>query len=132
MNFEELIRERNEDNPYAKYLGIQTLEIEPGYARGTIKIKKEHTNVMGAVHGGLLFSLADAVAGSAAQSHGDKTVTVTSDVKFLRGAFDVDKLDVIVTELKNGRSFSFYEAKIFDEEQRLIFQGSFQYYKVKK
>lgn len=132
MNFEELIRERNEENPFAKLCGIRTLDIQEGYAKGEVILGKEHTNVMGAVHGGMLFSIADVIAGSAAQSHGEKTVTVSADVKFLRGVLDSKKLVCEVKEIKNGRFFSIYDAEIYDDKDILVFKGTFEYFKVQK
>lgn len=132
MNIEELIRERNEDNPFAKHCHIRTTEIQEGYAKGEVELKKEHTNVMGAVHGGMYFAFADVVAGSAAQSRGEKAVTVSADVKFLRSVMQSKKLFCEVREIKNGRYVSIYDVEIRDDNETLAFKGTFEYFKLQQ
>jgi acyl-CoA thioesterase len=44
---------------FRELLGIKVLEIRDGYAKMSIKITKEHTNLHGLTHGGIIFALAD-------------------------------------------------------------------------
>ena len=44
---------------FRELLGIKTLEIRDGYVKMSLKVTKEHTNIAGFTHGGVLFSLAD-------------------------------------------------------------------------
>ena len=59
---------RNNNNPYAKRLGIVVQEIGPGYARVTKTVEPEDCNPIGKTHGGVYFSMADTACGSAAAS----------------------------------------------------------------
>ena len=42
MTCEEILRYRNENNSFASFLGITTLEMKEGYARGEMKLEKHH------------------------------------------------------------------------------------------
>lgn len=58
MRFEQFynIAERN---PFAKYIGMELLEVDEGYAYGRIRFLHELENIYGGMHGGCAYSLAD-------------------------------------------------------------------------
>lgn len=47
MDYEEMIKYRDENNPYASHLGIITTEIRPGYAKGELVLEPYHINAVG-------------------------------------------------------------------------------------
>ena len=42
---------------FREILGIQIIEVKDGYAKLSLKITKEHTNSLGAAHGGVILQL---------------------------------------------------------------------------
>ena len=86
MDYQKIVDYRNNNNPYAKRLGIVVQEIGPGYARVTKTVEPEDCNPIGKTHGGVYFSMADTACGSAAASYGYLAVTVSSQYNFLRSA----------------------------------------------
>ena len=58
---------------------LEILEKRPGYAKGQIVLRPWHLNVLGIVHGGVLFSLADSVSGTAACTGRDYAVPTVSE-----------------------------------------------------
>lgn len=63
-------RDKAESDPYANFLGIRIDEIGDGYASCSLVITREMFNFLGVVHGGLIFSLADAAFAAASnQDH---------------------------------------------------------------
>ena len=55
------LKEKAENEPVARFLGMQLLELEEGYTRVSMMIKPEHENFNGLVFGGIVMSLLDQV-----------------------------------------------------------------------
>ncbi len=114
----------DKDN-FAKHLGIEMLEYSKGRARARMEIKSHHLNSAGMLHGGAIFSLADAVFSVASNSHGTLAVAINVSISF----FKAMKSGVLIAE---GREVSFnpklatYLIDIKDEAGNAIalFQGT--------
>ena len=86
----------NEFIPFNKFIGMELVEIENGFAKATIKFKPElvgDSRIL-AIHGGVISAAMDAVGGIAGittlQSMEDKLVTVDMRVDYIRSARDTD------------------------------------------
>ena len=42
MDFEKLIKKRNDEDGFSQFIGIETTKLEEGIAEAEIKIKPEH------------------------------------------------------------------------------------------
>lgn len=110
---------------FAKHLGIEMLEYSPGRARAKMPLLSHHLNSAGTVHGGAIFSLADAVFSAASNSHGTLALAINVSISFFKAA----KTGVLVAE---GREVSLnpklatYLIDVTDEEGNKIalFQGT--------
>lgn len=128
MDYEEMIKYRDENNPYASHLGIITTEIRPGYAKGELVLEPYHINAVGSVHGGCIFSLADTMGGAAAASYGTRCTTISSDFHYLSAAIGNKKLVSTASEIKHGKTIRVYDIDVRDENDCLIAKGIFSYY----
>lgn len=77
------LRAMVEDDPFAAAVGAELLEMEPGRAKFRLKLRREHLNFMGMVHGGVIFSLADFAFAAASNSFGSKAVALSVGIDFL-------------------------------------------------
>lgn len=110
---------------FAKHLGIEMLEYSKGRAKARMEIKSHHLNSAGMLHGGAIFSLADAVFSVASNSHGTLAVAINVSISF----FKAMKSGVLIAE---GREVSFnpklatYLIDVKDETGNAIalFQGT--------
>jgi acyl-CoA thioesterase len=68
----------------AKHLGIEVIETAPGRARGRMTIRAHHLNSAGIIHGGAVFSLADAVFAAASNSHGTLAVAINVSISYFK------------------------------------------------
>lgn len=75
-----------EADRFAKHLGIEMLEFGKGTARASMELKQHHLNSAGTVHGGALFSLADAVFSVASNSHGTLAMAINVSISFFTAA----------------------------------------------
>lgn len=67
-------QETDAANDFRKKIEMEITEARPGYAVGEIVLKPWHMNILGIVHGGVLYSLADTVGGTAAMTGRDYAV----------------------------------------------------------
>ena len=94
--------------------GIEIAEVAKGYAKCRLPIEDKHKNAVGAVMGGVLFTLADFTFAVAANFDADAvTVTLATQIQYLSPA----KGDLLFAQsrlLKNGRHNCFYEITVTD------------------
>ena len=73
-----------EKDAFAKQLGIELMEVEPGRAKVRMRVGDEHRNSVGMVHGGVIFTLADYAFAVACNSYGTVAVAVNCHISYLR------------------------------------------------
>ena len=131
-NYEQIKEIRNNDNVFARVLGINTREMKKGYALGEMAVRQEHMNINGSVHGGALYALADTIGGSAAAAaHGHRVTTSSGTLDFLAAAMNTDKLICKAEVVKSGKRISVCQTRIYDCEEKLVAIGLFEYAKMK-
>lgn len=86
-------------------LGMQILDIGPGYATLTMTVTEQMTNGHGQAHGGFIFLLADSAFAFACNSRGDRTVAQQCQISFLKSGKLGDRLVANAHEVyQEGRS----------------------------
>jgi acyl-CoA thioesterase len=85
-------------DPFAEYMDIEFVLIEPGHAVSRMELAEHHLNFMGLVHGGAIFSLADATFGAAANSGGKRAMAIHVSIDFLAPPGETDHLQADVRE----------------------------------
>jgi acyl-CoA thioesterase len=75
-----------QQDQYARHIGVEILEYGKGSARARMEIDGHHRNSAGMVHGGAIFSLADAVFSVASNSHGTLAVAINVSISFFKSA----------------------------------------------
>jgi acyl-CoA thioesterase len=116
-------------SPFWDYIGMREEVIENGYAEVRINITDHLKQRRGAVHGGVLSSLVDAVVGSAIRSklsEDQLSATVELKVNYLRPAIG----DYMVAKAKLshlGKTIAVGQAEIYDPEDRLVAIGTATY-----
>ena len=112
MDYEDLMEFHNKENPFTREMGVKIIEIREGYAKLKLGVKKSHTNALGVVHGGCLFTLADSVCGVAASSYGGQSVTVNASINYLSPRiYDLKQKEIAKIMKKPLGTISFKYAK---------------------
>lgn len=101
-------------------IGVIILERGLGYAKGEIEILPWHLNVLGVVHGGCLFSLADTISGVSALGRGGRVTTVNGNINYLKAGKDTTKIVAEAREIKYGRTLSVCECKLSNDKGELL------------
>ena len=110
-----MVEEKMELNHFMNHLGFKINKIEAGLIEGELNIEPHHRQQIGFLHGGVIATLADLVAGFAAYTlvKNEETV-VTAELKisyFNPGVGDTAFCRGFV--LKSGQKLIFSEAEIF-------------------
>ena len=119
-------QERFADDRYAtEATGIRIEAAEEGYARCSLTLTPRHRNAMGAVMGGVMFTLADlafAVAANSRYLADDKPlqwVSLSSSIQYL-GQTQGDSLTAETTCVKHGSSTCVYTVTIRDGHNKNV------------
>lgn len=89
----------------SRSLGMELLEVRPGYARLRMPVTETMVNGHDLCHGGFVFTLADSAFAFACNSHGPTTVAAACDIVFVTTAHRGDLLEAEATErVRFGRS----------------------------
>ncbi|MCC8029420.1 MAG: PaaI family thioesterase [Lachnospiraceae bacterium] len=126
MDFERLIEKRN--TGFAKEIGLKITEIREGFAKGELLLQPMHGNPIGSIHGGLIYTIADTVGGTAATSRGRFVTTVSGNINYLRPALDCKKLIGESSEIKVGKNMCVYDVLITNETGKEIARATMTYY----
>lgn len=115
----EFVR-RLTDDPWARSLGIEYLEVRRGYCRAALRLAPHMVNHLGSPHGSVVFALADAAFGVACNSHGEPAVALSVTVGFLAAPKPGTRLTAECRERRQGRQAGFYEVTVTAEDDTLI------------
>ena len=110
---------------FAGMIGVEVVEHGLGTAKARLELREEHLNSAGTAHGGLIFSLADAVFSVASNSHGTLAMAINVSISFFKAVREG-------TLTADGREISFnpklatYLIEVRDETGDLVasFQGT--------
>lgn len=115
---EQMLKEAREyfgaDLYATQQTGIEILEVTPGYAKCALTLEDRHKNALGAVMGGVFFTMADYAFAVASNFRQSPTVTQTSQIAFLSPV----KGKILYAEaerIRGGRRTCFYKIVISDD-----------------
>ena len=93
-----------EDDRCANALGIRFAELAPGRAAAGLIVREDMLNGHGTCHGGIMFTLADAVFAVLSNSRGARAVAQFCSIAYMRPAKLGDQLMAVGTEsIVSGR-----------------------------
>lgn len=116
--------ERLNDSPFLQHLGIKITDIGDGYAEGQLSIREEHSsnNECLMAHRGLVYSLADSVAGAAVMSKQKRpTPTIDFRIDYLESGTEDLFATAEILRYQNDAAVS--EVKITDSTGQSIAIG---------
>lgn len=114
------IRQHIENDLFAKSLGVELLELEPGYAKCAMVIRDEMINFHGTTHGGAIFSLADAAFAAACNAYGQAAVALEMNISFLKSVEAGTRLIAEAKEESTSARIGLYHLTVTDEKGSMI------------
>jgi len=106
-------------------LGMEIEDVRPGYARVTMRVRKDMVNGHDTCHGGLIFSLADSAFAFSCNSYNRVTVALAASIDFLAPGRLGDRLTAESQEQALGGKTGVYDVVVSNQDgQRIaLFRG---------
>lgn len=123
------IRTFMEEEPYAKFMGMELVDLGPGTATATLVPTNEMLNSHNTVHGAVLFSLADYVFAAASNSYGKTAVGVTTTMNFMSAGFPGQTITAVATEDKKNHRLAWYTIEVSNEKELIATMQAMVYRK---
>jgi acyl-CoA thioesterase len=96
----------------SKGLGMEIVEIGPGYATLAMTVRADMVNGQRIAHGGFIFTLADSAFAFACNSHNERVVAAQGQITFIKPGKLGDRLIATAREVtRSGRS-GIYDVRV--------------------
>jgi len=124
-DYRAAVRRIFSEAPFVRSLGIELVDLGPGWCETTLSIVDRHQQHHGYVHAGVQATLADHTAGAAASTligPGEQILSVEFKLNLLRTA-RAARLRCRASVLKPGRTITVVEAEVYavgDTQETLI------------
>ena len=128
----ENIRKILDESEFIKMLGIEISELDDDHARGRMPFKSLYLNPYGSMHGGCLYSLADTVAGTLANSTGGNVMTVEGNLSFLEAAWNTQYVYCLARLRRCGSHLINVDVDITDDNGKLLDCGNFTFFRIEE
>ncbi|MGN1001600.1 MAG: PaaI family thioesterase [Oscillospiraceae bacterium] len=106
-------------NPFMAQNHIQIVSVGTDRSQVRMEITPPGRNLNGTVHGGLIYTMADCVAGITARADGRNYVTQSAHIDFLRNVSE-GTLYATGEAVKRGRRVAVIHVKVEDQNQLLL------------
>ena len=114
-DFKSRVEKYLERQHFMKHIGFEVSEIEVGKVSGSLDLSTYHHQQTGLVHGGVIATVADIVAGFAAYTvvaADDHVLTGELKISYLRAARG-QRLFALGWVIKSGKHINFCEAEVY-------------------
>ena len=115
----------HENDHAAQALDIQIEETRPGYARLSMKIRKDMLNGHNMCHGGFIFTLSDTAFAHACNSYNKVTVASGCSIEYVAPGFLDDTLTAVAQERQRKGRTGVYDITVYNQnnEELAFFRG---------
>ena len=101
-------------------LGIQLIDVGPGYARMHMRVRTDMLNGHAMCHGGFIFTLADSTFAFACNSYNLQTVAAGCTIEFLAPAHEGEVLEAHATEQARSGKTGVYDVVVTNADGKKI------------
>jgi acyl-CoA thioesterase len=96
----------------SKGLGMEIVEIGPGFATLAMNVRPDMVNGQRIAHGGFIFTLADSAFAFACNSHNDRVVAAQGQITFIKPGRLGDRLVATAREVTRGGRSGIYDVRV--------------------
>lgn len=108
------------DDFASQALGMEFLELRPGYAKLTIVVRRDMLNGFGLCHGGLLTTFGDTAMAFASNSHNEMAVATHIAIDFVAPARLDDRLIAEAREVARTKRTGVYDMTVTNQHGSLV------------
>jgi len=113
-------RDKVEKEPVGGFFGMKLLDLSPGQARVSMKLRPEYLTFNGYIFGGIITSIADQAFACATNSMGRPSIATQFNVHFIAAAAPGDELIAEGKVLRKGRRVDVCEIAVTNQDGKLI------------
>jgi acyl-CoA thioesterase len=110
----------SERDLFARYLGIELLELRSGYSRVGMQLTPYMLNGLGIPHGAAIFAVADYAFAAACNSYGNTALALSMDIHFLFSPNPGSQLVCEAQEVQKGKRTGLYRMTVTDDEHNIV------------
>jgi acyl-CoA thioesterase len=96
----------------SKALGMEIVEIGPGYATLAMTVRPDMVNGQRIAHGGFIFTLADSAFAFACNSHNERVVAAQGQITFIKPGKLGDRLIATAREISRAGRSGIYDVRV--------------------
>lgn len=123
MSLEDLKTYSNTKNRFMRHCGITIQDVTAERVVANLVIGPDSLNPNAHLHGGAIFTLADATAGTLARADGRQHVTECCDIHFLRGATE-GTVTAVATPILRGKRSTVIRVAVTREDGTLMAEAT--------
>ncbi len=111
---------------FSRWMGIEVMNIEPGYAKIRMNIRHEMNSGFDITHGGITHAFADSALAFASNSYGRKAVAQETSVSYHKPVKQGDVLTAETEELSLGKASGVYNIVVKNQKGHRVatFRGT--------
>lgn len=114
---------RVESEPISRFLGMKLVEVRPGYAKVTMKVRPEFVTFTGYIFGGIIASLADQAF--ACSVNGTRTSIASQfNIHFLAGPNVGDELTAECYAVRQGRRVDVCRMTVSNQDGKIMAEAT--------
>lgn len=136
---EKVVKEMMAEDAFSRWLGINVVDVKPGYAKIEMKVRDEMNNGFHITHGGIAYSMADSALAFASNSYGRVAVALETSTSYMKKVNSGDTLTAATEEIRIGGTIGVYNILISNQHGKnvALFRGTVyrtkeQYFKRQK
>lgn len=114
------LRARIQEEPWARAMGVEYLELREGYCRVGLALQPHMLNHQGRPHGGVIFSLADTAFGASCNSYGAPFVALHASISYVAAVAPGAMLYAESRARRQGRRAGFYDVAVTAADGTLV------------
>ncbi|MFH1030976.1 MAG: PaaI family thioesterase [Chloroflexota bacterium] len=111
---------KEKGEPIASFLKMKLLELKPGFAKVTMKLRPEYQNFNKVLFGGVIMALADQAFAYGSNSLDCPSLATQFNIHFIAGAGVDDQLTAECRVVRSGRRVGISEITVTNQEGKLI------------
>ena len=125
---DEIIRQlMMKNDAFSQWLGIEIIEIQHGYCKLQMQVRKEMLNGFYIAHGGIAYALADSALAFASNSYGLKAVSIETSISHTESLKEGDIIRAETDEVHRSNKIAIYHIRVYkmpDKKTVALFKGT--------
>ncbi|HLR76363.1 MAG TPA: hotdog fold thioesterase [Balneolaceae bacterium] len=126
LQAKKVVKKMMAEDAFSQWLGIEVMEVGPGYVKLQMDIRDEMNNGFQVTHGGIAYAFADSALAFASNSHGPVALALENNISYLRKVNSGDTITAVTEEVRIGRSIGVYNIVMTNQNGKKVafFRGT--------